>query len=159
MVCKSHPLFSIHPQKKQSLSKRLVSSRTSGQLRALMRLTTTQGTSRKANLSGYVVIGKTGTAMQTINGKYREGILTTSFVGSLGRRLNEPEYLILVTYDRPKETKETHGFRGAGWNAAPTARKIMERMVAVLGLSPVISKDTKLNHDIKTLVRLAKFEA
>lgn len=138
--------------------KRLVSAKTSAQLRALLRYTATEGTAKKADLPGYVVLGKTGTAMQLVNGKYKSGVLTTSFVGSIGRTLNKPEYLVMVTLDRPKGTKKTWGLRGAGWNAAPTAREVMARLVNVLGLEPSSSVDKDVGHDISTLVRLASLE-
>lgn len=149
----------LYEGNKNTLSNRLVSSQTSTQIRALLRLTTTQGTARKANVPGYMITGKTGTAMQRVNGKYKEGILTTSFAGTLGKKLSEPDYFVLITYDRPKETPRTYGFRTAGWNAAPTARKVMERIISILGLPPASPEDISTNQDIKSLLRLAKMEA
>ena len=136
----------------------IISASTSANLRALMRHTVTQGTAKKAAVKGYVVTGKTGTAMQLVNGKYKNGVLTTSFVGTLGRTLNRPEYVILVTLDQPKGTEKTWGYRGAGWNAAPTAGNIMRRMVSVLGMEPSDAQSTDPDTDIKTLVRLASLE-
>lgn len=153
-------LYEGNKGKKESLKPgSLISLKTVGYLRALMRLAVTQGTARKANIPGYVILGKTGTAMQEIQGKYHEGILTTSFVGALGGSLSKPEYLVLVTYDRPKETEKTYGFRAAGWNACVTGGKVMKRMIPVIGLKPSLPQEEDINHSVNDLVKLAALEA
>ena len=57
---------------------------------------------------------------------------TTFFVGAFPHK--SPRYIVLLLLDDPKPTKNTYGFAAAGWNAAPTAGKIIERMAPILGL-------------------------
>jgi len=38
--------------------------------------------------------------------------------------------------DEPQPTAETHGYATSGWNAAPTAAKIIARVAPMLGLEP-----------------------
>jgi len=40
----------------------------------------------------------------------------------------------MITYDEPKAVEGTYGYATAGWNAAPTARKVIERMGPALGV-------------------------
>ena len=41
---------------------------------------------------------------------------------------DKPRYLITLLLDEPKGLPETHGFATSGWNAAPTAAKIIARV-------------------------------
>ena len=47
-----------------------------------------------------------------------------------------PRYALLVMLDEPKPTKDTHGFRTSGWNAAPVTGKIVARIAPLLGIVP-----------------------
>jgi hypothetical protein len=38
--------------------------------------------------------------------------------------------------DEPQPLKETYGFATAGWNAAPTAAKVITRIAPLLDLAP-----------------------
>jgi cell division protein FtsI (penicillin-binding protein 3) len=38
--------------------------------------------------------------------------------------------------DEPQAIAETHGFATSGWNAAPTAGRIIQRVAPMLGLEP-----------------------
>ena len=46
-------------------------------------------------------------------------------------------YLVLVLYDQPVGNKETAGFRTAGWNAAPTAGRVIDRIAPFLKVARV----------------------
>ena len=67
--------------------------------------------------------------------KYLKNSRTTSFLGLLPA--SKPEYVIYIMIDEPKPTKETFGFATAGWTAAPTAGRVLERMISLYGLEPV----------------------
>jgi cell division protein FtsI (penicillin-binding protein 3) len=53
--------------------------------------------------------------------------------------------------DEPKATPETYGFATSGWNAVPTAGKIIERIAPLLGVKPQFTAE-----DIEKLAKLAK---
>ncbi|MEN3794412.1 penicillin-binding protein 2 [Fulvimarina sp. MAC3] len=112
----------------------LVSERTGEALRYLMRLNAEVGSAKKANVDGFMIGGKTGTAEKVVNGRYAKDKVLTSFMGVVPA--DEPRYLILVMLDEPKGLKETYGFRTSGWNAVPVAGKLIERIVPMLGISP-----------------------
>lgn len=112
----------------------VVTEETSRQMRRLMRQVVVQGTGGKADVPGYSVGGKTGTAEKAIGGSYNRKALITSFAAIFPAE--NPKYLVLAVLDEPKGIKSTHGFRAAGWNAAPTAGAIIERSAPVLGVRP-----------------------
>jgi cell division protein FtsI (penicillin-binding protein 3) len=112
----------------------VVSLKTSASIRDLMRMVVGEGTAKKADVAGYEVIGKTGTAYQS-KGRTGYGALksrTTSFIGAFPK--DNPQYAIIVMLDDPKPSKETYGYATAGWNAAPTAGKIISRIAPALGV-------------------------
>ena len=55
--------------------------------------------------------------------------------------MDDPRYVLLVMLDEPQPTKDTYGFATAGWNAVPTAGKIVERVGALLGVEPKITPE------------------
>jgi membrane peptidoglycan carboxypeptidase len=103
-------------------------------MRYLMRLNAEKGTATKADVKGYYVGGKTGTAEKVINGRYAKNRLMTDFMAVLPA--DEPRYLMLIMLDEPKPIAETHGFATAGWNAAPTAAKVISRIAPLIGIEP-----------------------
>jgi len=116
------------------LAKRVLKPETSQKMRYLMRLNAEKGTGTKANVSGYYVGGKTGTAEKVINGRYAKNKLLTDFMAVLPA--DNPRYLILIMLDEPQPLPETHGFATAGWNVAPTAAKVITRVAPLLDLAP-----------------------
>ena len=40
----------------------------------------------------------------------------------------------MITYDEPKAVEGTYGWATAGWNAAPTAGAVIERIAPMLGV-------------------------
>ena len=120
---------------------RVISEQTSTLVKSLMRLVITDGTGKKAVAPGYEVFGKTGTANQQSGGKYHSNHVTTTFIG--GFPFSNPKYLIMVTLDDPKATKETYGYTTAGWNAAELAGKTIQRIAPLVGITPVIDEGTR----------------
>ena len=116
------------------LAKRVLKPETSQKMRYLMRLNAEKGTGTKANVAGYYVGGKTGTAEKVINGRYAKHKLLTDFMAVLPA--DKPQYLILIMLDEPQGLPETHGFATAGWNVAPTAAKVITRVAPLLDLAP-----------------------
>lgn len=113
---------------------RVVREETSRQMRRLMRQVVTQGTASQADVPGYSVGGKTGTADKPSAGGYDRRALITSFAGIFPS--DKPRYLVLALLDEPKGTPKTHNYRTAGWNAAPTVGAVVRRVAPVLGVRP-----------------------
>ncbi|MBI2717527.1 MAG: penicillin-binding protein 2 [Rhizobiales bacterium] len=136
-------------QEAETFAKTIVKPETSDKLRYLFRLNVQQGTATKADVVGYRVGGKTGTAEKVIDGSYSKTKNLSSFIGAFP--MDDPQYLLLVMIDEPQATPETMGFTTAGWNAVPTAAKIIERIAPMLGVRPVLTQDDldKLAKDAK----------
>ena len=117
---------------------RVVSEKTSEDMRDLLRRAVTQGTGVKADVPGYPVGGKTGTAEKVTDKGYDTKRLLSSFVGVFPARA--PLYLVLVVLDEPHGTEATAGFATAGWTAAPTAGKVIARIAPMLNV-PVTPDD------------------
>ncbi|MGI9371634.1 MAG: peptidoglycan D,D-transpeptidase FtsI family protein [Hyphomicrobiales bacterium] len=107
---------------------------TSRKMRYLYRLNVTKGTARKAKVEGYAVGGKTGTAEKVIGGRYSKQHRFNSFLGAFP--MDDPRYAIIVSIDEPQPRKETHGYATSGWNAVPTAGKVIKRLAPILGVLP-----------------------
>ncbi len=115
-------------------SERVFAESTSKALRQMMRLVVSQGTGRKAEVPGYYIGGKTGTAEKLVNGKYdKKTKRISSFFGIMPA--SNPKYILYVIFDEPKGIKETFGFAGGGWVAAPTAGAIFERIAVLDGMN------------------------
>jgi cell division protein FtsI (penicillin-binding protein 3) len=111
---------------------RVISEAASASMRELMRLVVTDGTGSKADVPGYEVGGKTGTAEKPANGSYARHRLISSFVGVFP--MSQPQYLVFVMMDEPKGTKASFGFATGGWTAAPTVGRIVSRIAPLLGV-------------------------
>jgi cell division protein FtsI (penicillin-binding protein 3) len=118
----------------KALGKQVLKPETSIKMRYLMRLNAEKGTASTANVPGYYVGGKTGTAEKVINGRYSKTKLMTDFMAIMPS--DKPRYMLLIMLDEPQASKETHGYATAGWNAAPTAQKVLARVAPLLGLTP-----------------------
>lgn len=105
---------------------------TSNEMRKLLRLVVKEGTGKKAEVLGYLVGGKTGTAEKLAGKKYTKNSRISSFFGILPA--SNPKYVIYIMFDEPKGTKESFGFATAGYTAAPAVGRVFERMVALYGL-------------------------
>ena len=122
------------PEEAAKVATRVLKPDTSQKLRFLMRLNAEKGTAKEANVPGFYIGGKTGTAEKVINGRYNKNRLMTDFMAVLPA--DKPEYLLLIMLDEPQPTPETHHYATAGWNAAPTAAKVIARVAPLLNIAP-----------------------
>jgi len=111
---------------------RVLKPETSKKMRSLMRMVVRSGTGKKADVQGYLVGGKTGTADKQVAGRYDDTALISSFVGAFP--MIDPRYVVLVLVDEPKGIKETFGFATGGWVAAPAVKAVIERMGPLFGV-------------------------
>jgi cell division protein FtsI (penicillin-binding protein 3) len=111
---------------------RVMGQDASDTMRQLMRLVVTDGTGKKADVPGYDVGGKTGSAEKPNGHGYDHHKLITSFCGVFP--IDAPRYLVFVLLDEPKATKDTYGFATAGWTTAPLVGRIIARIAPLLGV-------------------------
>ncbi len=116
------------------IGERVISEKTSDIMRAIMRLVVIEGSGRRANVSGYEVGGKTGSAQKIAKGKYVKNSLRTSFVSAFP--MDNPQYVLMVMMEAPQRIKETFNFNTAAWNAVPTAERIISAVAPQLGIAP-----------------------
>jgi cell division protein FtsI (penicillin-binding protein 3) len=125
-----------------AVATQVIKPSTSADMRYLMRLNAEEGSAKLANVPGYAVGGKTGTANKVINGRYAEHKVLTDFTGVFP--YYAPRYVVLVLLDEPKGLPETHGFHTAAWNAGVTTGKIIQRIAPLLGIQPDMSPPPNL---------------
>jgi cell division protein FtsI (penicillin-binding protein 3) len=118
----------------QALGTRVIKPETSLMMRYLMRLNVEKGTAAKADVPGYYIGGKTGTADKVVFGRYSKTKVLTDFMAVLPA--DQPRYLLLIMLDEPQPLPETHGFKTSGWNAVPTGGAVVARIAPLLGIQP-----------------------
>ncbi|MBM3524448.1 MAG: penicillin-binding protein 2, partial [Alphaproteobacteria bacterium] len=94
-----------------------------------------KGTAKSANVPGYLVGGKTGTAEKIENGRYKKDSRISSFVGAFP--MSSPRFVVYMMLDEPKGNRSTYGYATAGWVVAPSIQRIVQRVAALYGLEPV----------------------
>jgi cell division protein FtsI (penicillin-binding protein 3) len=117
-----------------AVARRVIKPETSEKMRFLMRLNAEVGTAKKADVRGYYIGGKTGTAEKVINGHYARKRVLNAFTAILPA--DNPRYQLLIMLDEPQPLKETFGFITSGWNAVPTGGNVIARIAPLLGVEP-----------------------
>jgi cell division protein FtsI (penicillin-binding protein 3) len=113
---------------------RVMASATSDIVRKLMRLVVTAGYGKAAEVPGYFVGGKTGTAEKVGHGVYRKHANVSAFISVFP--MNAPRYAVYMMLDEPQADASTHGYTTAGWVSAPAAGRVIARIGPLLGLLP-----------------------
>ena len=116
------------------LATQVVSPATSDAMRVMFRMNAEKGSGRNAEVKGYRVGGKTGTAEKVVNGRYSSDKNRNSFLAAFP--MEKPRYIVFVMLDEPKPDRFKGGGRTAGANAAPTVANIIRRSAAMLGVEP-----------------------
>ncbi|MGB2716943.1 MAG: penicillin-binding transpeptidase domain-containing protein [Vicinamibacterales bacterium] len=111
--------------------RRTVSTETAAELTAIMEDVVERGTARSAQIDGYTIAGKTGTAAKLVGGHYSKSEYNASFVGFLPSR--NPVLTIIVVIDSPHGA----GYMG-GVVAAPVFKRIAEAALRQIGVPPNI---------------------
>ncbi|MDA9063023.1 penicillin-binding protein 2 [Candidatus Pelagibacter sp.] len=124
--------------------KRILNIGVSEKINRILRkiVTNKEGTAKLANVKGYEVGGKTGTAQISKNGRYTRDKINT-FAAVFPSQ--KPKYTLIVMLDEPKTNSEyiyyyrdgtqpTKGtpFNTAGWTSVEVAGKIIERIGPIL---------------------------
>jgi cell division protein FtsI (penicillin-binding protein 3) len=115
-------------------SRRVISPQTSESMRYLMRSNATHGSAGFANVPGYYVGGKTGTADKIVNGRYSQDRVFTTFMAVAPA--DKPKYLYLVMYDEPQGLPEDGGYHTAAYNSGRVTGKLITRVEPLEGVPP-----------------------
>ena len=136
-------------KKDKSLKKgeQILSKENSNKINDILRkiVTTKQGTANLADIEGYQIAGKTGTAQKSIKGKYSKKKINT-FASIFP--ISSPKYVLVVLLDEPK-LSETYiyeyndgkerkivgtPFNTAGWTSVEVAKNIIEKIGPILAI-------------------------
>jgi cell division protein FtsI (penicillin-binding protein 3) len=108
----------------------VISPQTARQIRTMLEsVVGPEGTASKAQVPGYRVGGKTGTAQKLINGRYSNTRNVGTFVGIAP--MSNPRFIIAVMVDDP-----SGAFRTGGWVAAPTFAALAANALRAANVSP-----------------------
>jgi cell division protein FtsI (penicillin-binding protein 3) len=118
-----------------AVSHRVVSAQTSESMRYLMRANATHGSASFANIPGYYVGGKTGTADKIFHGHYSKDKVFTTFMAAVPA--DKPKYVYMVLYDEPQALPEDGGFHTAAHNSGRVAGLVIQRVEPLLGVAPM----------------------
>jgi cell division protein FtsI (penicillin-binding protein 3) len=89
-----------------------------------------RGTAKQAQVDGFTIAGKTGTAQKLVDGRYSKSDYNVSFVGFLPSR--KPALTVVVLIDSPHGKVTAYG----GTVAAPIFKRIAEPAMRHLGIGP-----------------------
>ena len=123
--------------------KRIITKDTSQKINSILRKIVVTGTAKLANVDGYEIGGKTGTANKTINGVYTNKKINT-FASVFPT--SKPQFVFVVLIDEPQinenyiyEYRDGSGFKlkgaprnTAGWTSVEVAGKIIEKIGPIL---------------------------
>ena len=103
----------------------------------MLRGVVTDGTATMADVAGYSVAGKTGTADKpSADGRYEKNKVIATFASVFPSY--DPKYVLVVSLDEPEDKSGSEPRRSAGWTAAPISGEIIGRVAPLLGLRPQI---------------------
>ena len=102
----------------------------------MLRQVVTRGTARQAEVPGYEVAGKTGSADKPrAAGGYYENKIIATFASVFPA--SDPKYVLITMLDEPSTTINGTAVRTAGHTVAPVAAEMVRRIGPLLGLEPI----------------------
>ena len=136
-------LLAANPEAAPRGGMRVMQQTTSDTMRRLMRLVVSDGFGRTAEVPGYYIGGKTGTAEKPGRHGYSKNARVSAFMSVFP--MNAPRYAVYMMLDEPKANASTHGYATAGWVSAPAAGKVIARIGPMLGLLPDVENAATIN--------------
>ena len=140
-----NPTLILEEKKRNIRYEQIISEKTSEKVNLALRkiVNTKEGTASFANIDGYEIAGKTGTAQKSFSGKYSKNKINT-FASIFPA--SDPKYVLIVMLDEPKPNKDYiyqyrdgsglrikgTQFNTAGWTAVEVAGKIIEKIGPIL---------------------------
>ena len=144
---------------KEDKKDRILNKEVSEKINSILRkvVSTKEGTANFANINGYEVGGKTGTAQKSLNGVYSKNKINT-FIAVFPT--SKPKYVLSVLLDDPKPSKDYiyhykdgsgwkykgTPYNTAGWTSVEIAGKIIEKIGPILAINRIDFYD---NHVVK----------
>ncbi len=135
----------IKTEKKEK-RKRILNKDVSKKILPILRkiVSTKEGTASLANIDGYEVGGKTGTAEKSIDGTYKTGKKINSFVSVFPT--SQPRFVLAIMLDEPKTNKDYiyhfkdgsnikykgTPFNTAGWTTVEVTGQILQKIGPIL---------------------------
>lgn len=138
-------------QVQPTLRRRVTSESTSQTMREILEYTVENGI-KNAQVDGYRVGGKTGTAQKYENGRIVSNKHISSFVGFAPA--DDPKIVVLVVVDEPNISE---GFGSVV--AAPYAKQIMENSLKYLKIQPVLAVTPAEQAEVPDVVGMGFDEA
>jgi cell division protein FtsI (penicillin-binding protein 3) len=127
-------ILAVDPAAAREAGTRVMQPHTSDTIRKLMRLVVTDGYGKPADVPGYFVGGKTGTAEKNTGHGYKKHSNISAFMSVFP--MNQPKYAVYFMLDEPKGNASTGGYSTAGAVSAPGAGRVISRIAPMLGLMP-----------------------
>ena len=127
-VYRGNRRFTVQPK----VVRRTVSADTAAALTTIMEQVVERGTAKRAQIEGFTIAGKTGTAQKLENGHYSKSDHFGSFVGFVPSR--NPAIAMIVVIDSAKAVSD-HG----GIAAAPVFQRIADAAIRYLGVPPTVN--------------------
>jgi cell division protein FtsI (penicillin-binding protein 3) len=115
----------------------VVKKSTSDAIRYLFKLNGLKGSGRNADVAGFNVGGKTGTADKVVNGRYAHNLNFNAFLAAFP--IDNPRYVVLTFCDEPHNGEK--GQNIAAYTAAPMVKNIIRRAAPILGVEPQFGED------------------
>jgi membrane peptidoglycan carboxypeptidase len=123
---------------------RAVDRDTAAEVTGIMEAVVERGTGKSAQIDGYTIAGKTGTAQKVENGRYSNTDYNVSFVGFVPSR--KPVFTIVVVVDSPHKVPPY-----GATVAAPIFKRIATAALRQYGVPPSINREPPImvaRHDI-----------
>jgi membrane peptidoglycan carboxypeptidase len=117
----------------RKIVRRVVRNEVAAELTRIMEGVVERGTAKSAQIAGFTIAGKTGTAAKAIKGGYSKTDYNVSFVGFVPSR--NPVFTILVVIDSPHKVSPY-----GGTVAAPVFQKIAEAALRHRGVPPSLNR-------------------
>ena len=122
--------LTLLPRSRDPQARRVLPAKVARQVRHMLEgVVTSEGTARRAQVAGYRVAGKTGTAKVAIPGGYAKDRYRALFVGMAPA--SDPRLVLAVVIEEPRG-KEYYG----GQVAAPVFSRVMGLALRLLGIPP-----------------------
>ncbi len=115
----------------------VVKKSTSDDVRYLFKVNGVKGSGRNADVPGFNVGGKTGTADKVVNGRYATNLNFNAFLAAFP--IENPQYVVLTFCDEPHNGEK--GQNIAAYTAAPMVKNIISRAAPILGVEPKFGDD------------------
>ncbi len=128
-------------ENRPTVVRRVISEETSSKVREILESVVSEGSGKNAQIEGFRVGGKTGTAQKYENGAIADGKLIASFIGFAPA--DDPEFVCLILVDEPKV-----GTIFGSTVAAPFVKQVLEETLYYYGYTPKLTEKTAQVPDV-----------